>query len=80
MLQEFCECIHTLFVGLDDVVEIVLIDEGVPYDVSHPFHIHGHHFYVVAMERHAKNASHIGAAPGVGESYHYIFLKHHFVL
>ena len=46
----------------------MIIDEGVPYDISHPFHLHGHNFFVVAMERHAANASHIGAAPYPGNS------------
>ena len=49
-----------------DVVEIFLIDEGFAYDVSHPFHLHGHSFYVVAMERHAKDASHIGPGAFIG--------------
>lgn len=48
--------------------QLVIIDEGVPYDISHPFHLHGHNFFVVAMERHAANASHIGAAPYPGNS------------
>ena len=49
-------------------IQIVIIDEGVPYDVSHPFHLHGHNFFVVAMERHAANASHIGARGYPGNS------------
>ena len=40
-----------------------MIDEGYAYDVSHPFHIHGHSFYVVASERHGGAPEHIGAAP-----------------
>ena len=54
-----------LQVNLGDVVELVLIDEGYAYDVMHPFHLHGHSFYVVAMERHAENPDHIGPAPGI---------------
>ena len=61
--QDFCRCTHILKVDLGDVVEIILIDEGHPYDVSHPFHLHGHSFYVVAMERHAANPDHIGPGP-----------------
>ena len=53
-----------LQVNLGDVVELVLIDEGYAYDVMHPFHLHGHSFYVVAMERHAEIPDHIGPAPG----------------
>ena len=48
------------------MVELVLVDEGYAYDVSHPFHIHGHSFYVVAMERHAAMPMHFGPAPGMG--------------
>jgi hypothetical protein len=40
-----------------------LIDEGLAYDVSHPIHMHGNSFYVVAMERHAANTSHTGPSP-----------------
>ena len=61
--KEFCQCTHILEVNLGDLVELVLIDEGYAYDVSHPFHLHGHSFYVVAMERHAGAPDHIGAAP-----------------
>ena len=43
------------------------IDEGLAFDVSHPFHMHGTSFYVVAMERHAVNSTHTGPAafPGL---------------
>ena len=63
---DFCQCTHTLQVEMGDVVELVLIDEGYAYDVIHPFHIHGHSFYVVAMERHGATPSHIGPSPGPG--------------
>ena len=62
--EDFCACTHMLQVNLGDVVELVLIDEGYAYDVMHPFHLHGHSFYVVAMERHAEIPDHIGPAPG----------------
>lgn len=64
--EENCACTHLLQVNLGDVVELVLIDEGFAYDVSHPFHIHGHNFYVVSMERHAADPLHTGPAPGMG--------------
>lgn len=48
---EFCECSHVLQVPLNAVVEMVLVDEGYKYDANHPFHLHGHAFKVVAMER-----------------------------
>ena len=41
-----------------------LIDEGLDYDITHPMHMHGHSFYVVAMERHGKNNSNVGIASG----------------
>ena len=63
--KEFCQCTHILEVNLGDLVEVVLIDEGYAYDVMHPFHLHGHSFYVVAMERHAEIPDHIGPAPGM---------------
>lgn len=49
--QEFCECSHVLQVPLNATVELVLVDEGYKYDANHPFHLHGHGFQVVAMER-----------------------------
>lgn len=64
--EDWCECPHVLEVDLGDVVEIFLIDEGYAFDVSHPFHLHGYSFNVVAMERHAANASHIGPSAGRG--------------
>lgn len=48
---EFCECSHVLQVPLNAVVEMVLVDEGYKYDANHPFHLHGHAFKVIAMER-----------------------------
>ncbi len=52
--------------GLGEVGEIVLIDEGFPYDVSHPFHMHGNDFYVVAMQRRVETPENIGAKAGQG--------------
>lgn len=48
---DFCECTHILQVPLNATVEVVIIDEGYKYDANHPFHLHGHDFRVVAMER-----------------------------
>ncbi|XP_076435502.1 uncharacterized protein LOC143275348 isoform X3 [Babylonia areolata] len=48
---EYCECVHRLQVGVGEVVELVLVDEGVPWDASHPTHLHGHAFRVLAMDR-----------------------------
>lgn len=48
---EFCECTHVLQVPVNATVELVLVDEGYTYNTTHPFHLHGHGFKVVAMER-----------------------------
>ena len=66
--DSFFKQIITLHWYIFCFIQIVIIDEGVPYDVSHPFHLHGHNFFVVAMERHAANASHIGARGYPGNS------------
>ncbi|XP_055539968.1 uncharacterized protein LOC129726845 [Wyeomyia smithii] len=49
--EEFCQCSHVLQVPLNATVEMVLIDEGFTFDANHPFHLHGHAFRVVSMER-----------------------------
>ncbi|XP_026280853.2 uncharacterized protein LOC113208177 isoform X2 [Frankliniella occidentalis] len=49
--REYCECTHVVRVPLGGVLEIVLVDQGVRYDANHPFHLHGHAFRVVALER-----------------------------
>ena len=48
---EFCECTYRLHVDLGDVVEFILIDEGVMFNANHPFHLHGYSFYVLGMDR-----------------------------
>ncbi|XP_072743518.1 uncharacterized protein [Anoplolepis gracilipes] len=53
--SDYCACTHVLQVKLNSVVELILIDEGVPYDANHPFHLHGYQFRVVAMERIGSN-------------------------
>ncbi|XP_025992935.1 laccase-1 isoform X1 [Solenopsis invicta] len=55
--KDHCACTHVLQVKLNSVVELVLIDEGVPYDANHPFHLHGYQFRVVAMEKIGRNAT-----------------------
>jgi len=53
--REFCECVHRLKVGLNDVVELVLIADGKHGMGNHPMHLHGHNFYVMGMEKVKKN-------------------------
>ena len=52
----FCSCYHLYQLNYGEEVDLFLIDEGLPWDVSHPFHLHGFHFQVLAMER-------LGATP-----------------
>ena len=42
----FCQCLHMLELTLGEEVDLFLIDEGLPWDVTHPFHLHGFHFKV----------------------------------
>lgn len=49
--KDFCECTHVYQVPVNATVEVIIIDEGYKYDANHPFHLHGHDFRVVAMER-----------------------------
>lgn len=47
--SEYCECVHVEKVGLGDVVEFVMVDEGKTFDANHPMHLHGYSYRVVAM-------------------------------
>ncbi|KAK3597474.1 hypothetical protein CHS0354_041893 [Potamilus streckersoni] len=49
--KEYCECTFLLKASLGDVVELVVIDEGVTFNANHPVHLHGHAFRVVGMDR-----------------------------
>jgi hypothetical protein len=42
-----CRCIHRLKVKLGSIVELVLFD--IDDSLTHPFHLHGHKFYVMSM-------------------------------
>lgn len=48
---KYCECTHRLKVALGDVVELILIDEGVIFNANHPMHLHGYKFRVIGMDR-----------------------------
>ncbi|XP_072013206.1 uncharacterized protein [Amphiura filiformis] len=48
---EYCECTHIVNAQLGQVVELVVVDEGVTFDASHPMHLHGQYFRVVALEK-----------------------------
>ncbi|ODN01041.1 L-ascorbate oxidase, partial [Orchesella cincta] len=49
--EEYCECTHMLTVDLNSIVELVLVDRGYTFDANHPFHLHGHAFRIMGMER-----------------------------
>ncbi|PVD19698.1 hypothetical protein C0Q70_20189 [Pomacea canaliculata] len=49
--KQFCECSHRLKVALNDVVELIIIDEGLLFNANHPMHLHGYKFRVVGMDR-----------------------------
>ncbi|XP_044756692.1 laccase-4-like isoform X2 [Coccinella septempunctata] len=55
--NDYCECPHIINIGLNDVVELIIIDKGFAYDANHPFHLHGHAFRVVAMEKLGPNTT-----------------------
>jgi hypothetical protein len=48
MDKEFCTCLHTLEVNLNDLVELVIID-GAGLNENHPVHLHGHSFAVLGL-------------------------------
>ncbi|XP_012944262.1 laccase-1 [Aplysia californica] len=48
---DFCSCVHRYQVSLGDLVELVVIDEGVTFNSNHPMHLHGYNFRVVAIEK-----------------------------
>ncbi|XP_043269699.1 laccase-like isoform X2 [Venturia canescens] len=46
---EFCECTHVEELPLGAIIEIVLVDEAQIPGMSHPFHLHGHSFYIIGQ-------------------------------
>ncbi|KAL8596343.1 hypothetical protein ACOMHN_067034 [Nucella lapillus] len=48
---EYCECTHRLKVALGDVVEIIIVDEGVTFNANHPMHMHGYKYRVIGMDK-----------------------------
>ena len=50
------------------MVEIFFIDEGKSYDIIHPMHMHGHAFYVIAMERHGIDNTYVSLLPKKNKS------------
>jgi FtsP/CotA-like multicopper oxidase with cupredoxin domain len=52
---QVCSCVHTLEFNLGDVVEFVIVDEGVSipnlFETSHPMHLHGTSFAVMSSKK-----------------------------
>ncbi|XP_058802841.1 uncharacterized protein LOC131670882 [Phymastichus coffea] len=45
---DYCACTHVINLKLNEVVELVMIDQGLAARIDHPMHLHGHFFRVVA--------------------------------
>ncbi|KAK4875378.1 hypothetical protein RN001_011800 [Aquatica leii] len=52
----YCHCTHKIDIPLNAVVEVCLVDEVQVNFMYHPFHLHGHTFYVTKIG-HLPNAS-----------------------
>ena len=44
--EGFCSCYHVYQLNYGEEVDLFLIDKGLPYYISHPFHLHEFHFKV----------------------------------
>lgn len=75
----FCECTHVLQVKLNSVVELIMIDEGFTYDANHPFHLHGHSFRVLAMERVSSNVTVDQVSSPFTKQQYLIIIIHYYV-
>lgn len=47
----WCQCIHKLTVKKNDLVEMVVLSESPGSGFTHPVHLHGYIFRVVAYDR-----------------------------
>ena len=62
---KLCECVHRLKVDTGSVVELIMIDEGRPYNyTNHPMHLHGHHFAVIGLGEVGSGISHWASLNG----------------
>uniref|UniRef100_T1JM48 Laccase n=1 Tax=Strigamia maritima TaxID=126957 RepID=T1JM48_STRMM len=55
--NQFCSCVYVYEIPLYSLVELILVDNGYTFDANHPFHLHGHAFRVVAMDKVADSIS-----------------------
>ncbi|GFR76640.1 laccase-4-like, partial [Elysia marginata] len=49
--KEWCSCLHKLDVSLGDLVELIVVDQGVTFNANHPMHLHGFKFRAVALDK-----------------------------
>jgi FtsP/CotA-like multicopper oxidase with cupredoxin domain len=49
--SDYCSCIHVLEINLNELVELVIVDEGFTYQSNHPMHLHGYEFAVIGIEK-----------------------------
>ena len=49
--EKFCECLHQVRIPFGSVTEIVIISASGSSGSSHPIHLHGHSFRVVALDK-----------------------------
>ncbi|XP_067009264.2 uncharacterized protein [Anabrus simplex] len=49
-LSGFCECVHVVQIPLGAVIELIILDQSpIPGFLTHPFHLHGMHFWVMEI-------------------------------
>jgi L-ascorbate oxidase len=49
--SDYCSCIHVLELELNDLVELIIVDEGFTFQSNHPMHLHGHSFAVIGVNK-----------------------------
>ncbi len=49
--SKYCTCIYTFQLDLNDLVELVIVDEGFTFQSNHPMHLHGMPFAVLGVEK-----------------------------
>ncbi|XP_017770698.1 PREDICTED: laccase-1-like [Nicrophorus vespilloides] len=52
-----CQCTHVVQIPLYSLVELIIVDEGSVFDLSHPFHLHGYEFVVIGQDRLGTNTT-----------------------
>ncbi|CAG5109018.1 Similar to LCC4: Laccase-4 (Trametes versicolor) [Cotesia congregata] len=47
--NSICHCSHVINIPLNSVVDLIIVDASGPTGISHPFHLHGFGFHVLAQ-------------------------------